>query len=778
MEDNSMDPKQNIPKGREKHVTQGTSGVHRRGDGLGTGPVGSTGGHAGQNSGGNKTMTRAAAGGGGIVAILAVILGIIFGGGSGGSQSYTEQAGEVPYQQNASSDIYTASGAQSADTSVAAGSRDKRTTILGNNTDEMTIMVYMCGTDLESKSGMASSDLQEMAAATLSDNINLIVYTGGCKQWQINDISNSVNQIYQIKDGKLNRLEADKGNKVMTDPATLTEFINYCTANFPANRNELIFWDHGGGSVTGYGYDEKNASKGSMDLAGISKALKNSGITFDFIGFDACLMATAENALMLNNYADYLIASEETEPGIGWYYTDWLTKLGSNSSMATVDIGKNIIDDFVSKCNQKCAGQQTTLSIIDLAEFANTVPSNLTAFADSVSTLLTNEEYQTVSNARYQTREFASSSKIDQIDLVHLAMNMGNSEGTALAKAIQSAVKYNRTSSNMSNAYGVSIYFPYKRTSYVDTASNTYAQINMDDSYTKCIRQFASLQTSGQIATQNESMFGSLFGTSSGGSSSSADVIGALLSGFLGGSSDRSIAGLDSSNISFMDDNPLSETETAEYIAANFFDVSNLIWEEADGQYKVTLPQSQWELVCRVDKAMFYDDGEGYIDLGLDNLYDTDGNALIADTDRDWLAVNGQPVAYYHTDSIETGDDTVFNGYIPALLNGERVKLLVAFDSDHPDGYITGAVTDYQNAETETVAKSVTELNVGDTLDFVCDYYDYDGNYQDSYQLGERMTVSEEMVISNVDVGSGAVKIMYCFTDMYNQTYWTEAIVQ
>ena len=252
-----MDPKQNIPKGREKHVTQGTSGVQRRGDGLGTGPVGSTGGHAGQNSGGNKTMTRAAAGGGGIVAILAVILGIIFGGGSGGSQSYTEQAGEVPYQQNTSSDIYTASGAQSADTSVAAGSRDKRTTILGNNTDEMTIMVYMCGTDLESKSGMASSDLQEMAAATLSDNINLIVYTGGCKQWQINGISNSVNQIYQIKDGKLNRLEADKGNKVMTDPATLTEFINYCTANFPANRNELIFWDHGGGSVTGYGYDEK-----------------------------------------------------------------------------------------------------------------------------------------------------------------------------------------------------------------------------------------------------------------------------------------------------------------------------------------------------------------------------------------------------------------------------------------------------------------------------------------------------------------------------------------
>ena len=40
------------------------------------------------------------------------------------------------------------------------------------------------------------------------------------------------------------------------------------------------------------------------------------------------------------------------------------------------------------------------------------------------------------------------------------------------------------------------------------------------------------------------------------------------------------------------------------------------------------------------------------------------------------------------------------------------------------------------------------------------------------------MTVTEEMTISNVDVGEGAVKVTYRFTDIYNQQYWTPAFTQ
>ncbi len=785
-----MDQKR--PRGREKDVTSGGSGAHRRGDGLGTGPVGS-GSYSGQSSGGGGGAKRAAVGGGGGLAIIIFIVMMLLKGGGGGAgdllgsvtqNSGSSGSGSVPSgfgfstQDTASSGAFT--GDTNVDTSVAGGSREKRTVIKGNNQDQITLMIYMCGTDLESKYGMASSDMEEIRAATYGDNINVIVYTGGCKGWKNSGISSSVNQIYQIKGGKIYRLVDNDGTAAMTDPDNLSNFIKFCAKNFPANRNDLILWDHGGGSVSGYGYDEKNAKKGSMDLAGINKALKNGGVKFDFIGFDACLMATAETALMLNEHADYLIASEETEPGIGWFYTKWLTKLGENTSSPTLDIGKNIVDDFVSECAVKCRGQKTTLSVIDLAEFANTVPSKLSAFAKSVSSKISNNEYKEVSDARYATREFAESSRIDQVDLANLAENVGTPEGKELSKALQAAVKYNRTSTNMTNAYGVSIYFPYQRTSYVDTACSINNQIGLGSEYSQCIRQFASLETSGQIAAGGTgSALGSLFdlGGSTGSSGSAVDI-GSLLGAFLGGStSGRSIAGLDDSNTDFMQDTDVDSA--SEYLASYYFDVNNLTWEEQNGTYTMSLPELQWELVHKLDLNMFYDDGSGYIDLGLDNIYsfDDDGN-LIADTEKNWLSIDGNVVAYYHTDTIENGDDYSIRGYVPAMLNGDRVNLMIVFDNDNPKGYIAGATTDYVGGETETVAKSMTELKDGDKLDFICDYYDYDMKYQDSYFIGESVTYHDGMKISNTDVGSGKAYMMYKFTDIYNQEYWTPAIVK
>ncbi len=774
-----MDPNQKRPRSREKNVTSGGNGAHRRGEGLGTGSVGGQGGYSDRQQSSGGGVKRAAVGGGGGLAIIAIIAMMLFKGGGLGGLLGGGGSTTAPSGGGNSSGGYSASSESKADTSVAAGSRAKRTQILGNGQDKITFMVYMCGTDLESKYKMASSDIEEMKAATLGNNIDIIIYTGGCNSWQSNNISSKVNQIYQIKDGKLVTLVKDDGSKSMTDPKTLSAFIKYCTKNFPANRNELILWDHGGGSVSGYGYDEKYKSSGSMSLAGVNSALKEAGVTFDFIGFDACLMATAETALMLDPYADYLIASEETEPGIGWYYTEWLNKLGKNTSMPTVELGKNIVDEFVTRCGQKCRGQQTTLSVIDLAEFSNTVPDKLGAFANSVSTKMSNKEYKEVSDARYSTREFAASSKIDQVDLYNLAQNMNTAEGKALCEALQSAVKYNRTSSNMSNAYGVSIYFPYQRTSYVDSACSTYSQIGFHSDYSKCIKQFAKLETSGQIAAGGSSSpVTSLFGGgASSGSSGNADIIGELLGAFLGGSSGRSIEGLDSSNTSFMSESSVSDSDTAEYLAQNFFDTSNLVWEESDGKYTMTLPSSQWDLIHQIDLNMFYDDGEGFIDLGLDNVYEIDGDTLIADTDRNWLSIDGNVVAYYHTDTIELGDDKYsINGYVPALLNGERVKLMIVFDNENPNGFIAGAVPDYVSGETDTVAKSMTELNDGDKIDFLCDFYDYDYQYQDSYYIGDTVTYHDNMTISNTDVGSGEVRLMYRITDIYDQVYWTEAI--
>ncbi|MBQ5449159.1 MAG: hypothetical protein IIT57_03885, partial [Treponema sp.] len=361
-----MDPKR--PRGREKNVTEGGSGVHKRGDGLGTGPVGSSNGYNGHSnsSGGNSSGGYGGSsghsggpsrgvklGGGGLVAIIIFLVVQFLGKGSGGGILSSLLGGGSSSQGSAGSSILGSllggdtsapsgfSGASSGnsvqtsynnyDKTVAPGSREKYTKIAGNGNDDVTIMVFMCGTDLESRNGMASNDLAEMAASNLG-KINLIVYTGGCKSWRTKGISNSKNQIYQVTNGSI-KLLAEESSKKMIDPSTLSSFIKWTAGKFPANRYELIFWDHGGGSVSGYGYDEKYPSAGSMTLAGINKALNDGGVKFDFVGFDACLMATAETALMMNRHADYMIASEETEPGIGWYYTNWLNDFGRNTSL-------------------------------------------------------------------------------------------------------------------------------------------------------------------------------------------------------------------------------------------------------------------------------------------------------------------------------------------------------------------------------------------------------------------------------------------------------------
>ena len=775
---------ENNQHGRRKNVTGSTDGAHRRGQGLNTGHVGSQDGYSGRRkgsvslgggsdesySGGGHGITRAS--GISLIAIIGVILYMIIGGKFGGTDTGTDQ---TPQDGG-----HTAVGETSVNTEVAKGSRAKYTTIKGNNHDTVTILVYMCGTDLESKHGMASNDLQEMANANLGSNVNIIVFTGGCSKWKTSGISNSVNQIYQIKGGGLTRLKDDAGSGSMVTPSTLSGFIKYGVQNFPANRYELILWDHGGGSVSGYGYDEKNKNSGSMNLAGINQALKDGGVKFDFIGFDACLMATAETALMLDSYADYLIASEETEPGIGWYYTNWLNKFAANTSMSTVEVGKIIVDDFVSECKRRCNGQKTTLSVIDLAEFANTIPDNLNKFAKSISTKLEKKEYEEVSNARKLTREFATSNRIDQVDLCDLANKVGTDEAKALASAIQKAVKYNRTSANMSNCYGVSIYFPYNSTGKVDSACNTYNQIGMDSEYSKCIRQFASLETGGQVASGGSTTATSLIGTLLGGggtsgSSGSSELIGSLLSSFLGGG--RSITGLDDSNTGFMKD--LNVNDAADYYASHYLDASKLVWTLQNGQYTMNIGKDQWAMVRSIDKNMFLDDGYGYIDLGWDALYEYENGVITADMEKTWLGINGQLVAYYRTDSlydVETKEN-LYYGYIPALLNGEQVKLQVVFGADGK-GTVIGAAAAYVDNETETVAKSVTELVQGDKIDFICDYYRYDGTYDNSYKIGEQITYVNTLTVTDLLITGQQAKISYRFTDMYNKEYWTDPVIK
>ena len=669
---------------------------------------------------------------------------------------------------------------QEADTTVVTGAREKYTVIKGNNRDTMTILVYMCGADLESQNGMATSDLKEMLNAGISDNINLIVYTGGARRWKNNVVSSNANQIYQIRDGSLTRLVENGGNASMTRPETLASFIKFGKENFPANRMCLIFWDHGGGSVSGYGYDERYGQGQTMTLAGINEALKAGGVKFDFIGFDTCLMGTVENGLMLDQYADYMIASEESEPGVGWYYTNWLNRIGKNSSMSTVQIGKTIVDDFVEVCDRQCRGQATTLSVVDLAELSATVPTELKDFSIDTNNLIQNKEYKKVSAARARTREFAQHAKIDQIDLIHFAKNMGTKEGRELADALQGAIKYNRTGGGISNAYGLSIYFPYKKAGKVSQAVSTYKAIGMDDEYARCIQEFASLEVSGQLSSGStpqsygssnaisglmESLMGGGGSYGSIGSGYSSGGLESLLGGYFGGGSSGSTGSI----LDLLTGRSMTAERAAEYIEENHFDPRCLQWRDG----RISFTDEDWNNLLSIRKNMFFDDGEGFINMGFDTFVSLEGHDLLYEFDGTWLSIDKQPVAYYLIGSVEQDECYAEVGYVPAIVNDIRANLIIVFDQENPYGYIAGAMPVYMNGETDTQAKNLAGIGKGDRIQFVCDYYDYQGNYKESYRLGNPIVLGDETEIANTAVETGKCRLTYCLTDIYQQQYWT-----
>ncbi|MBR1761493.1 MAG: clostripain, partial [Schwartzia sp.] len=236
----------------------------------------------------------------------------------------------------------------------------------GNASDTWVIYWYLCGTDLESELGAASEDLAELQKVKLPPNVKVVIQTGGANQWQTGGVpANGTGRFVYDSDGLQSLGETADAD--MGTGAGLSDFLRFGKENFSADHRVFVFWDHGGGSVGGLCLDERTRNMISLDdVRGAFDSVYGANPDtppFEIIGFDACLMATVETAQMASKYADYLLASEESEPGIGWYYTDWVTLLSRNTSTPTVTLGKRIVDDFVTMCARQCPGQDTTLSL-------------------------------------------------------------------------------------------------------------------------------------------------------------------------------------------------------------------------------------------------------------------------------------------------------------------------------------------------------------------------------------------------------------------------------
>ena len=117
---------------------------------------------------------------------------------------------------------------------------------------------------------------------------------------------------------------------------------------------------------------------------------------------------------------------------------------------------------------------------------------------------------------------------------------------------------------------------------------------------------------------------------------------------------------------------------------------------EKNEQRVLALTEEQWDTIQHMEMNVFLDDGEGFIDLGLDNVYEynKDGD-LIMEYDGTWLALNGHIFSYYMMTDDRYGDTYSTMGRVPALLNGQLVDIIIVFDNETPYGKVLGAQIKY-----------------------------------------------------------------------------------
>ncbi|SDB10039.1 hypothetical protein [Butyrivibrio sp. INlla16] len=67
-----------------------------------------------------------------------------------------------------------------------------------------TVLAYVCGTDLETEGGYATYNIEEIAQTTPNDSVNVVIQTGGTKEWHTEDLG------IVLDPKKSNRIRYDK----------------------------------------------------------------------------------------------------------------------------------------------------------------------------------------------------------------------------------------------------------------------------------------------------------------------------------------------------------------------------------------------------------------------------------------------------------------------------------------------------------------------------------------------------------------------------------------
>ncbi len=345
--------------------------------------------------------------------------------------------------------------------------------------DKWTIFMYVCGTDLESDASLASMNLQQIMQTVPSEGINVVVQTGGTRQWgqpldaelaeffgmpvemETANIDPDMLQRYVLTDTMT--LVDEQPLASMGSGDTLYDFLSWGVENYPAEKMGVIFWDHGGSSLMGVCVDELFEGDALMPFEmeeAFERLYPEMTDRFEFIGFDACLMANIEMANILVPHARYMYGSEEIEPGFGWDYTELIGELNRNPEVDGSTLGKVLCDAYFSFNRELELHNDCTLSVTDL-EKVDEVLYALDDLALDLSEGLENPGWlakvsRNVTRAENYTYDFC-------IDLGDMADNLSDlmpEKTQRLKEALDEAVVYSVSGSARAFASGLSVYYP------------------------------------------------------------------------------------------------------------------------------------------------------------------------------------------------------------------------------------------------------------------------------------------------------------------------------
>ena len=371
-----------------------------------------------------------------------------------------------------------------------------------------TIMIYMVGSNLESDAGLATTDLNSIDYNIMDNkNVKVVLIAGGSETWNNDYIDKDETSIYELKENGFVKIK-ENSLQNMGDKNVLAEFLNYSYKRYKSDEYDLIFWNHGG-AIQGSEFDD--LSDDYLSLKEISEGLENSKFNsknkLELIMFRTCLNGTLEMSSMINEYADYLVASEEVT--IGTKFTSVLDFINNiNLKDNGYDVGLKFINSYKNQINEyknvysfnqdEENPLYSTYSIVKLSNVNNLIKSINEFVSDIDVTNNYNEIAKVRSNLYQYAYTQADEESYDMIDLYNLIdklKKLSPSKANKVLKELNKTILYNWATNSESR--GISIYFPYNGSSKIKNAFlNIYDDFTELDDYKKFITKFNQIQES------------------------------------------------------------------------------------------------------------------------------------------------------------------------------------------------------------------------------------------------------------------------------------------